>query len=61
MLVPFPITPETDRWGNTLAVIGRLKPGVSLKQAQAEFDVMNERIGLHRPSNSVLDQKAVAS
>ena len=26
-----------------------------------EFDVMNERIGLHRPSNSVLDQKAVAS
>ena len=27
-------------WGNTLAVIGRLKPGVSLKQAQAESDIL---------------------
>jgi predicted permease len=44
MLVPFPLTSETDRWGNTLAVIGRLKPGVSVRQAQAEFEVMNEQI-----------------
>ena len=44
MLVPFPLTPETDRWGNTLAVIGRLKPGVGVQQAQAEFDVINEQI-----------------
>ena len=29
MLVPFPLTQATDRWGNTLAVMGRLKPGVS--------------------------------
>ncbi|HJT89441.1 MAG TPA: ABC transporter permease [Bryobacteraceae bacterium] len=27
-------------WGNTLAVIGRLKPGVSLGQAQAEADIL---------------------
>jgi predicted permease len=27
-------------WGNTLAVLGRLKPGVSLKQAQAESDIL---------------------
>jgi predicted permease len=27
-------------WGNTLAVIGRLKPGVSVAQAQAEADVV---------------------
>jgi len=24
---PFPLTPETNRWGNTLGVIGRLRPG----------------------------------
>ena len=27
LYTPFPLTPETNRWGNTLAIIGRLKPG----------------------------------
>ena len=27
-------------WGNTLAIIGRLKPGVSVAQAQAEADIL---------------------
>jgi predicted permease len=27
-------------WGNTLAIIGRLKPGISLAQAQAEADIL---------------------
>lgn len=44
MIVPFPLTPETNRWGNTLAVLGRLKPGVTIQQAQAEFKVLNEQI-----------------
>jgi predicted permease len=49
MLVPFPLTPETDRYGNTLAVVGRLKPGVLIRQAQAEFDVMDDRIQRAHP------------
>jgi putative ABC transport system permease protein len=44
MLVPFPLTQATDRWGNTLAVIGRLKPGQTVQQAQAEFEVINENL-----------------
>ena len=44
MLVPFPITDETDRWGNTLAVIGRLKPGATIPKAQAEFDLLTQQI-----------------
>jgi len=44
MLVPFPITDETDRWGNTLAVIGRLKPGSTVQRAQAEFDLLTQQI-----------------
>jgi predicted permease len=44
MYTPFPIAPETDRWGNTLAVVGRLKPGVSVQSAQAEFEVINQQL-----------------
>lgn len=46
MLVPFPLTQATDRYGNTLAAMGRLKPGVTVQEAQAEFEVINE--GLRR-------------
>jgi predicted permease len=31
---------EMRSWGNTLSVVGRLKPGVTLKQAQAESDTL---------------------
>ncbi len=31
---------ELRNWGNTLAVVGRLRPGVSLAQAQTEADVL---------------------
>jgi len=33
---PFPLSPETNRWGNTMAMIGRLKPGATAAQAHAE-------------------------
>jgi predicted permease len=49
MLVPFPLAPETDRWGNTLAVIGRLKANVTVAQAQAEFDLLNAQLRRAHP------------
>ncbi|MPY89356.1 MAG: FtsX-like permease family protein [Luteitalea sp.] len=44
LLTPFPISDETDVWGNTLAVIGRLKPGVTPQAAQTELDLINRRL-----------------
>jgi len=37
LLVPFPIAPETDRWGNTAFFIGRLRDDASPESAQAEL------------------------
>ena len=44
LFYPFPLSPETNRSGNTLALIGRLKPGVDIGTAQAEATVIGARI-----------------
>jgi putative ABC transport system permease protein len=36
-------------WGNTLAIVGRLKPGVSVAQAQAEADILFPRLKSAHP------------
>ena len=40
LLLPFPISDETDRHGNTLVIIGRLAPGATVETAQAELDLI---------------------
>ncbi|MGA7410840.1 MAG: ABC transporter permease [Bryobacteraceae bacterium] len=53
---PFPLTEETNRWGNTLSIVGRLKPGVSLQSAQAEFDVLGKQLtNEHRRDRNDMD------
>lgn len=60
MLLPFPICPETDNWGNTLAVIGRLKPDVTSARAKDEFAVLNDQIKKAHPERGT-DFTAVIS
>jgi predicted permease len=60
LFFPFPLSPETNRWGNTMAMIGRLKPGATAARAHAEVTALapqmrrehperNDFIGLVRP------------
>jgi predicted permease len=51
---PFPLTQETDRWGNTIAVVGRLKPGVTVASAQAEATILGKRITSEQPNRNGL-------
>lgn len=44
VITPFPLSPETARYGNTVFGIGRLKAGVTLEQAQTELTVISERL-----------------
>jgi putative ABC transport system permease protein len=43
LITPFPLTAETARWGNTVFGIGRLKPGVTVQQAEADLQVISDR------------------
>ena len=59
-LTPFPVSKESDRWGNTLAIVGRLKPGVSSGQAQTELDLINERLRSEQPDRWGLGARVAA-
>jgi len=53
MFTAFPVSPETNRWGNTMAMIGRLKPGATAGQAQAELRSLGvELTRLHPERNT---------
>jgi predicted permease len=49
LFIPFPLSPETNRRGNTLALIGRLKPGVELTAARVETATLVDRISEAAP------------
>jgi predicted permease len=54
---PFPLSAETNRWGNTLAIIGRLKPGVAAASAQAEVTVLAGQITSAHPERNNFEGK----
>jgi putative ABC transport system permease protein len=49
---PFPLSTETNRWGNTMAMIGRLTPGVSADRAQAEIRTIARQITAEHPERN---------
>jgi len=63
LYLPFPLTEQTNRWGNTLSMVGRLKPGVTLDNARAEMSVLGPQIKRKDPDRdfklalSGLDQR----
>ncbi len=42
LFVPFPLTAGTNNMGNTLSIVGRLKDGVTVHQAQSEAAILSE-------------------
>ncbi|MGA2809840.1 MAG: ABC transporter permease [Candidatus Acidiferrum sp.] len=49
---PFPLTAETNKWGNTMAVIARLGPGVPLATAQAESTILARQMTREHPERN---------
>ena len=54
---PFPLTEETNRWGNTIAIVGRLNPGATVQSAQAEATVLGQQIERAHPERNEFEPK----
>ena len=57
LFYPFALTKETNRWGNTLALVGRLKPDAHLPRAQAEADILGDQITAEHPNENDIHPK----
>ncbi|MDA8017663.1 MAG: ABC transporter permease [Thermoanaerobaculia bacterium] len=49
LLTTFPVDDETDSWGNTVSMIGRLVPGSTIADARAELSVALENLKQEYP------------
>jgi predicted permease len=49
---PLPLTEEVNRRGNTVSMIGRLKPGATARQARAELSVIGPQIQKKDPERN---------
>ncbi|MEO5819392.1 MAG: ABC transporter permease [Vicinamibacteraceae bacterium] len=49
---PFALSPETNRWGNTMAMIGRVKPGATAAQAHAEVRALAPQMRREHPERN---------
>jgi predicted permease len=53
LFIPWPLTDETNRYGNTMKSIGRLNPGATARSAQAEFTLLAIQINQHPEWNGI--------
>jgi predicted permease len=59
LFFPWPLMDKNKPAGNTLAIVGRLKPGVSLASAQAEMSVLAKRLESQHPERNGVTPKLV--
>jgi predicted permease len=55
LFFPLPLTAEADSRGNTISVLGRLKPGVTVESAQAELSALAKQISEQHPRRNRLE------
>jgi predicted permease len=50
--IPWPLTDKMKPAGNTMAIVGRLKPGATIKGAEAEFTVLAKHLESQHPERN---------
>ncbi|HXJ37831.1 MAG TPA: ABC transporter permease, partial [Bryobacteraceae bacterium] len=57
IFIPWPLADKTKPAGNTMAIVGRLKPGATVQSAQAEFTLLAKQIGSNHPERNPVNPK----
>ena len=57
IFIPWPLTDKTKPQGNTMWIIGRLKPGITLSAAQAESTTLGKQLESQHPERNVMDPR----
>ncbi len=52
IFIPWPLTDKTKPAGNTMKIIGRLKPGATVQGAQAEFTLLGKQLESQHPERN---------
>ena len=52
MFIPWPLTDETNRRGNTMTIVGRLKPGATVEGARPEFTLLAKQMEIQHPERN---------
>jgi predicted permease len=59
VFIPWPLTDQAKPTGNTMSVVGRLKPGATVAGAQAEFTVLAKRLVNQHPERNPIRPRLV--
>ena len=59
VVVPWPLTDNTKPIGNTMKIIGRLKPGATVPVAQAELTMLGKQLERQHPERNYIAPKLV--
>jgi predicted permease len=59
IFIPWPLTDKTKPAGNTMAIVGRLKPGATVEGAQAEFTVLAKQLESQHPERNPIRPRLV--
>jgi predicted permease len=52
LFVPWPLADKTEPGGNTMKIIGRLRPGASVQGARAEFSLLAKQLNSQHPERN---------
>ena len=59
IFVPWPLNDRTKPTGNTMKIIGRLKPGATVQGARAEFTMLGKQLGSQHPERNPIVPRLV--